>query len=243
VSPSTARAAARGDEIEDVAIRGLRRTIAERLQEAARRIPHFTYVEEVDATALEALRAHLNSTANGKPHLTLLPFLMRAIVAAIPLYPEVNARFDDESGVLHRHKAAHVGIATQTASGLMVPVVRHAEALDLWQAAAEIARLAEAARAGKAALADLAGSTITITSLGALGGLASTPIVNRPEVAIIGVNRIAERPVVLDGRVAVRRMMNLSSSFDHRIVDGAQAAGFIQRIKALLEQPATLFIA
>ena len=247
-SPAAAQGAARPaprDGIEDVAIVGLRRTIAERLQEAARRIPHFTYVEEVDVTALDELREHLNHPSEGpegRAHLTLLPFLMRAIVGAIAAHPQVNARFDDEAGVLHRYEAVHIGVATQTAAGLMVPVVRHAEALDLWQAAAEIVRLAAAARAGKIALQELAGSTITITSLGALGGLASTPVINRPEVAIVGVNRICERPVVRDGQIVVRKVMNLSSSFDHRIVDGWEAAAFIQRIKGLLEQPAILFI-
>ncbi len=236
--------ASRGED-EDIPVIGLRRTIAERLQEAARRIPHFAYVEEVDVTALEELRQQLNAAPevpDKRPHLTLLPFLMRAIVNAVAEHGRVNARFDDEAGILHRHQAVHMGIATQTAAGLMVPVVRHAEALDLWQAAAEIARLAEAARAGKTTLPELSGSTITITSLGRLGGLASTPIINRPEVAIIGVNRIVARPMVRAGQVVVRKMMNLSSSFDHRIVDGWEAAAFVQRVKGYLEQPATLFI-
>jgi 2-oxoisovalerate dehydrogenase E2 component (dihydrolipoyl transacylase) len=236
---------ARRDGVEEIAVIGLRRTIAERLQEAARRIPHFAYIEEVDVTALEELRQHLNTAPNApdkRPHLTLLPFLMRAIVNAVAEHRQVNARFDDAAGILHRYDAVHMGIATQTAAGLVVAVVRHAEALDLWRAAAEIARLAEAARAGKALPAELTGSTITITSLGRLGGLASVPIINRPEVAIIGVNRIAERPMVRGGQVAVRKMMNLSSSFDHRIVDGAEAAAFIQRVKGYLEQPAALFI-
>jgi 2-oxoisovalerate dehydrogenase E2 component (dihydrolipoyl transacylase) len=199
----------------------------------------------VDVTALEELRQHLNATPDvpdKRPRLTLLPFLVRAIVNAVAEHRQVNARFDDEAGILHRHDAVHMGIATQTAAGLMVPVVRHAEALDLWQTAVEIARLAEAARAGKAVPTELTGSTITITSLGRLGGLASTPIINRPEVAIIGINRIAERPMVRGGQVVVRKMMNLSSSFDHRIVDGWEAAAFIQRIKGYLEQPATSFI-
>jgi 2-oxoisovalerate dehydrogenase E2 component (dihydrolipoyl transacylase) len=237
--------AARLDGVEDIAILGLRRTIAERLQEAARRIPHFAYIEEVDVTALEELRHHLNAAPDApdkRPHLTVLPFLMRAIVRAVAEHRLLNARFDDEAGILHRHDPVHMGIATQTAAGLMVPVVRHAEALDLWQAAAEIARLAEAVRAGKALRDELTGSTITITSLGRLGGLASMPIINRPEVAIIGVNRIAERPMVRGGQVVVRNMMNLSSSFDHRIVDGSEAAAFIQCVKGYLEQPATLFI-
>jgi 2-oxoisovalerate dehydrogenase E2 component (dihydrolipoyl transacylase) len=236
---------ARRDRVEDIAVVGLRRTIAERLQEAARRIPHFAYIEEVDVTALEELRRYLNATPDvpdKRPHLTLLPFLMRAIVNAVAEHRQLNARFDDAAGILHRYDAVHMGIATQTASGLMVPVVRHAEALDLWQAAAEIARLAEAARAGKALPRELTGSTITISSLGRLGGVASMAIINRPEVAIIGVNRIAERPMVRGGQVVVRRMMNLSSSFDHRIVDGWDAAAFIQRIKGYLEQPAALFI-
>ena len=236
---------ARRDRVEDIPIVGLRRTIAERLQEAARRIPHFAYIEEVDVTALEELRQHLNTAPDApdkRPHLTLLPFLTRAIVNAVAEHRQLNARFDDTAGILHRYDAVHMGIATQTAAGLMVPVVRHAEALDLWQAAAEIARLAEAARAGKAMPAELTGSTITITSLGRLGGWASTPIINRPEVAVIGVNRIAERPMVRGGQVVVRKMMNLSSSFDHRIVDGWEAAAFIQRVKGDLEQPATLFI-
>ncbi|HTW53147.1 MAG TPA: dihydrolipoamide acetyltransferase family protein [Stellaceae bacterium] len=230
------------DEIEDVPLAGLRRAIAEHLQEAWRRIPHFAYVEAVDVTAVEDLRAHLNQTHAARGHLTLLPFLMRAIVRAVAEHPQVNARFDDAAGVLHRHRAVHIGIATQTPAGLTVPVVRHAERLDLWQAAAEIARLAEAARVAKAKREELTGSTITITSLGALGGLMATPVINHPEVAIVGVNRIDERPVVRDGQVAVRKMMNLSSSFDHRIVDGWEAASFIAKVKAYLEQPATLFI-
>jgi 2-oxoisovalerate dehydrogenase E2 component (dihydrolipoyl transacylase) len=237
--------AERRDGVEDIAILGLRRTIAERLQEAARHIPHFAFIEEVDVTAVEELRQHLNATPDvpdKRPRLTLLPFLVRAIVNAVAKHRQVNARFDDEAGILHRYDAVHMGIATQTAAGLMVPVVRHAEALDLWQTAVEIVRLAEAARAGKAVPTELTGSTITITSLGRLGGLASTPIINRPEVAIIGINRIAERPMVRGGQVVVRKMMNLSSSFDHRIVDGWEAAAFIQRIKGYLEQPATSFI-
>jgi len=237
-----ATGSARRDGVEHVPITGLRRIIAERLQQSKRQIPHFSYIEEVDVTALEELRAHLNAEAGERPRLTVLPFLMRAIVRAVVAHPQVNARFDDEKGVLHRHAAVHVGIATQTEAGLMVPVVRHAEALDPWQAAAEVARLAEAARAGKATRDELTGSTITVSSLGALGGLAATPVINYPEVAIVGVNRIAERPVVRDGDVVVRKMMNLSSSFDHRIVDGWEAASFIQRVKAYLEQPATLFI-
>jgi 2-oxoisovalerate dehydrogenase E2 component (dihydrolipoyl transacylase) len=231
-----------GDEVEDVPLVGLRRAIAEHMQEAWRRIPHFAYVEAVDVTALEELRAHLNETRKARGHLTLLPFLMRAIVLAVAEHPQVNARFDDAAGVLHRYRAVHLGIATQTPGGLTVPVVRHAERLDLWQAATEIARLAEAARTAKAKRDELTGSTITITSLGALGGLMATPVINHPEVAIVGVNRIDERPVVRGGQVTARKMMNLSSSFDHRIVDGWEAASFIAKVKAYLEQPATLFI-
>ena len=231
------------DEIEDIPLTGLRRAIAEHLQEAWRRIPHFAYIEAVDVTALEELRAHLNATRAARGHLTLLPFLMRAVVKAIAEHPQVNARFDDEAGVLHRYRAAHIGIATQTPAGLVVPVVRHAETLDLWQTAAELARLAEAARSARATREELTGSTITITSLGALGGLAATPVINHPEVAIVGVNRIDERPVVRGGQIVIRKMMNLSSSFDHRIVDGWEAASFVAKVKEYLEHPATLFIA
>jgi 2-oxoisovalerate dehydrogenase E2 component (dihydrolipoyl transacylase) len=224
-------------------VMGIRRKIAERMQEAKRRIPHFSYIEEVDVSALEDLRRELNEEHAGKrPRLTPLPFLMRALVRALPAHPEINARFDDEKGVVQRHAAVHIGIATQTPHGLMVPVVRHAEARDLWDCAAEAQRLAAAAREGKATRDELAGSTITITSLGALGGVASTPIINYPEVAIVGVNRIVERAVVRGGQVVVRRMMNLSSSFDHRVVDGWKAAEFIQALKRLLEQPAMLFM-
>jgi 2-oxoisovalerate dehydrogenase E2 component (dihydrolipoyl transacylase) len=238
----TQPALARRVGVEEVPIIGLRRAIAEHLQQSKRQIPHFSYIEEVDVTALEKLRAQLNARYEARGHLTLLPFLMRAIVNAVADHPQVNARYDDAAGVLHRHGAVHVGVATQTEGGLLVPVVRHAEALDLWQAASELRRLTETTRAGKAARDELTGSTITITSLGALGGLAATPVINYPEVAIVGVNRIAERPMVRDGQIAIRRMMNLSSSFDHRIVDGWEAAAFIQRIKELLEQPALLFI-
>ena len=241
-APTAAPMLARRDGAEEVPIIGLRRAIAEHLQQSKRQIPHFSYIEEVDVTELEELRAGLNTRHEARGHLTLLPFLMRAVVKAVEDHPQVNARYDDGAGVLHRHNAVHIGVATQTEGGLLVPVVRHAETLDLWQAASELRRLAEAARAGKAARDELSGSTITITSLGALGGLAATPVINYPEVAIVGVNRIADRPMVCDGQIAIRRMMNLSSSFDHRIVDGWQAAAFIQRIKQLLEQPALLFI-
>ncbi|HEX3864836.1 MAG TPA: dihydrolipoamide acetyltransferase family protein [Stellaceae bacterium] len=230
------------DGIDEVPIVGLRRAIAEHLQKSKRQIPHFSYVEEIDVTALEDLRGQLNTTYPERDHLTLLPFLMRAIVGAVTAHPQVNARYDDEAGVLQRHRGVHIGLATQTDGGLLVPVAHHAEALDLWQSAAELRRLAEAARAGKASREELTGSTITITSLGRLGGIAATPVINYPEVAIVGVNRIVERPMVVSGQIAIRKMMNLSSSFDHRIVDGWEAASFIQHVKRLLEQPAMLFI-
>ncbi|HRO61149.1 MAG TPA: dihydrolipoamide acetyltransferase family protein, partial [Burkholderiaceae bacterium] len=231
------------DDEEQVPIVGLRRRIAQKMQEAKRRIPHFSYVEEVDVTELEALRAQLNDRwADSRGKLTLLPLLIRALVLALRDYPQMNARFDDEAGIVTRYGAAHVGIATQTGMGLMVPVLRHAEALDPWGCAAGIARLAEAARSGRATREELGGSTITVTSLGALGGIASTPVINHPEVAIVGVNRIVERPVIRDGAVVARRMMNLSSSFDHRVVDGMHAAEFVQAIRASLECPAMLFV-
>ena len=230
------------DGVEEIRIIGLRRKIAERLQDAKRRIPHITYVEELDVTAIEELRAHLNAQDGDRARLTLLPFLMRAIVRSVAKFPHVNAHFDDAAGVLRRYRAVHIGVAAQTPSGLVVPVVRHVETLDLWQCARDIARLAEAARNGEATREELSGSTITLSSLGALGGVASTPIINAPEVAIVGVNRIVERPVVRHGQIVVRKMMNLSSSFDHRIVDGWDAASFIQEIKGLIEQPATLFM-
>ena len=228
---------------EDIKVIGLRRRIAEKMAESKRRIPHFGYVEEVDVTELEELRQHLNATHGAhRPRLTLLPFLMRALVKAAAAYPQVNARYDDEAEVVHRSGAVHIGVATQTPNGLMVPVVRHAEARDLWDAAAEIARLSKAARDGSASREELSGSTITITSLGPLGGVSHFPVINHPEVAILGPNKIIERPVVRGGQVVVRKMMNLSSAFDHRVVDGYDAAEFIQRIKALLERPATLFV-
>lgn len=231
------------DDEEAVLITGVRRRIAQRMQESARRIPHFSYVEEVDVSELERLRLQLNERWDGqRPHLTLLPLLVRALVLAVRRFPQVNARFDDEAGVLTRHGAVHVGIATQTEAGLMVPVLRHAEARDPWASAAEIARLAAAARAGHATRDELSGSTITITSLGALGGIASTPVINLPEVAIVGVNRIVLRPVMQGGAVVPRSMMNLSSSFDHRVIDGQVAAEFIQAVRAALESPALLFM-
>ena len=228
---------------ESVPVIGLRRKIAEKMQESKRRIPHFTYVEEVDITEVEALRAQLNAKwRSERGHLTLLPFIMRAIVRTLPDYPEINARFDDDAGTLTKFGAVHLGVATQTPAGLMVPVVRHAEARDLWSCGAEVARLAEAARSGKAQREELTGSTITITSLGPLGGIVTTPVINYPEVAIVGVNRAVERPMIRNGAVVPRLMMNLSSSFDHRIVDGLRAASFVQGVRAYLEAPATLFV-
>ena len=234
--------AERNDE-EAIPVIGLRRKIAQKMQDAKRRIPHFTYVEEIDVTELEALRAQLNAkwgAQRGK--LTLLPLLVRAVVVGVRDFPQINARFDDDAGTVVRHGAVHIGIATQTDAGLTVPVLRHAEARDLWSTAAEIARLAAAARTSKATRDELSGSTITITSLGALGGIVTTPVINHPEVAIVGVNRIVERPMIRDGAVVPRLMMNLSSSFDHRVVDGIDAARFVQALRAMLECPATLFV-
>jgi 2-oxoisovalerate dehydrogenase E2 component (dihydrolipoyl transacylase) len=239
---AAARYAERHEE-EAIPVVGLRRKIAQKMQESKRRIPHFTYVEEIDVSELEALRAQLNAKWGAeRGRLTLLPLLARAIVVAVREFPQVNAHFDDDKGIVTRYSAVHIGIATQTDAGLMVPVLHHAEARDLWSSAAEIARLADAARTAKAAREDLSGSTITITSLGALGGIVSTPVINHPEVAIVGVNRMVERPMIRGGAVVPRLMMNLSSSFDHRVVDGAVAAGFVQALRGLLECPASLFV-
>ena len=229
--------------VQHVKVIGLRRRIAEKMALAKSRIPHITYVEEVDVTALEDLRTALNASRRAdRPKLTLLPFLMRAMVKAIADQPHLNAIYDDEAGVVHQHGGVHIGIATQTGSGLMVPVVRHAEARDLWGCAAELNRLAEAAKAGLATREELSGSTITITSLGSMGGIVTTPVINHPEVAIIGVNKIVMRPVWDGASFIPRKMMNLSSSFDHRIIDGWDAAVFVQRIKTLLETPAMIFV-
>jgi 2-oxoisovalerate dehydrogenase E2 component (dihydrolipoyl transacylase) len=227
----------------EIKVIGLRRLIAERMSEAKRTIPHFTYVEEVDVTELESLRRHLNAALPaGAPGLTYLPLLVAALVRTLEAFPQCNVLHDAARGVLVRHAAVHVGIATQTADGLKVPVVRHAESLSLWQLGAEIRRVSEAARSNKARREELMGSTITVTSLGKLGGVASTPVINAPEVAIIGINKAVERPVVRDGAVVVRRIMNVSSSFDHRFVDGYDAAGMIQALKGFLENPASIFI-
>ena len=234
---------AKEEGVEDIKIFGLRRRIAERMQDAKRRIPHFAYVEEVDVTELETLRAELNAARDRAGHLTVLAFLVRALVKALAGHPGINAHFDDVEGVIRRFTSVHAGIATQTERGLLVPVIHHAETMDLWQIAAEIARLSQAARSGKASRDELTGSTITVTSLGALGGIAATPIINPPELAVIGVNRIAERPMAKGGAIVIRKMMNLSSSFDHRIVDGFEAAALIKSVKDCLEAPALLVAA
>lgn len=229
--------------VEEIKIVGMRRKIAEKMALAKSRIPHITYIEEVDVTALEELRAKLNGEKRAdRPKLTLLPFLMRAMVKAIAEQPQINALFDDDAGVIHRHGGVHIGIAAQTSAGLVVPVVRHAEARDLWACGVEVSRLAEAAKAGTATREELSGSTITITSLGAMGGVATTPVINYPEVAIIGVNKMMIRPVWDGTQFIPAKMMNLSSSFDHRVIDGWDAAVFIQRIKTLLETPALIFV-
>ncbi|WP_027146763.1 dihydrolipoamide acetyltransferase family protein [Mesorhizobium sp. WSM3626] len=248
--PQVAKASglARNDAIEDIKLVGLRRKIAEKMTLSKSRIPHITYVEEIDVTALEELRAALNKekrAAKGgaeRPKLTLLPFLMRAMVKAIADQPQLNSLFDDEAGIIHQHGGIHIGIAAQTPSGLVVPVVKHAEARDIWECGAEVARLAEAAKSGTATRDELSGSTITITSLGAMGGVATTPVINHPEVAIIGVNKMMVRPLWDGTQFIPRKMMNLSSSFDHRVIDGWDAAVFVQRIKALLETPALIFV-
>jgi 2-oxoisovalerate dehydrogenase E2 component (dihydrolipoyl transacylase) len=230
-------------DVTEIRVVGLRRRIAEKMALSKQRIPHITIVEETDVTALEELRTALNKRhAAERPKLTLLPFLMRAIVRAVAEQPALNALFDDEAGIVRQHAGVHIGIATQTPAGLIVPVVGHAEARDLWDCAAEVARLAERARDGTATRDELSGSTITITSLGPLGAIATTPVINYPEVAIVGVNRMAVRPMWDGVGFVPRKMMNLSSSFDHRVIDGWDAAVFVQRLKELLETPAMLFV-
>jgi 2-oxoisovalerate dehydrogenase E2 component (dihydrolipoyl transacylase) len=230
-------------ETTEIKVIGVRRVIAERMSEAKRTIPHFAYVEEVDVTELEALRVHLNSKqARSEPGLTYLPLVIMALSRALESFPQCNVLYDSARGVLVRHRAVHVGIATQTPDGLKVPVVRNAQALSLGELAAAIRQVSDRARTNKATREELTGSTITVTSLGKLGGIASTPVINSPEVAIIGLNKAVDRPVVHNGAVAVRRIMNLSSSFDHRFVDGYDAAAMIQALKELLEHPATIFI-
>ena len=235
-------AAAPSTTVREIKIIGLRRIIAERMAAAKREIPHFAYVEEIDITELEALRKHLNGSRDAAERLTLLPFLGLALVKALNEFPQCNVTHDKDRNLLLQHEAVHLGVATQTPDGLKVPVVKHAEMRSMDDLAAEIRRVSLAARDNSAKKSELSGSTITITSLGKLGGIASTPVINSPEVAIIGVNRAVERPVVFNGQVAVRLMMNLSSSFDHRFVDGYDAAAMIQRIREMLEHPATIFL-
>jgi 2-oxoisovalerate dehydrogenase E2 component (dihydrolipoyl transacylase) len=241
--PPSSAAASPTPETTEIKVIGVRRLIAERMSEAKRNIPHFAYVEEVDVTELEALRQHLNAKlAKGEPSLTYLPLVVLALTRTLESFPQCNVLYDAARGVLVRHRAVHVGIATQTPDGLKVPVVRNAHVLSLWDLAADIRRVSERARSNKATREELVGSTITVTSLGKLGGIASTPVINAPEVAIIGLNKAVDRPVVHEGAVIVRRIMNLSSSFDHRFVDGYDAAAMIQTLKDLLEHPATIFI-
>ena len=228
---------------EDIKVIGLRRKIADGMMSSYSTIPHFSYFEEVDVTELESLRQHLNATRpEGAPKLTYLPFIMQALVKALAQRPECNALYDDEAGVVTRHEAINLGIATQTDRGLYVPVVKHVEAMDIWQSAAEMGRVTQATRDGKAGVDDLTGSTFTITSLGRLGGLGATPIINKPEVGILGVHNAKDRAVVKDGHVVVRRIMNLSSSWDHRVVDGHDGASLVQLVKSYLEHPATIFM-
>ncbi|HEX8624213.1 MAG TPA: dihydrolipoamide acetyltransferase family protein [Allosphingosinicella sp.] len=225
---------------ETVKVVGLRRKIAENMQEAKRRIPHFTLVEEYDVTALEQTRAMMNSDRGGNPKLTLLPFLITAMARTLAEYPQINTRYDDDENLLHRSGAVHMGMATQTPNGLMVPVIRNAERFSIWDIAREILRLSEAARTGKASREELSGSTITISSLGPMGGIASTPVINRPEVAILAVNKVEEKVVPIDGELEIRKRMNLSLSCDHRVVDGWDAANFMQDLKKLVENPLKL---
>ena len=240
---SAGRSSAKLTGTNEIKVIGLRRKIAEKMQTAKRHIPHFTYVEEMDVTELEALRKHLNDhRMPNQPKLTVLPFLMQALVKVLRDFPEVNATFDDEAGVITRYEGAHIGIATQTDNGLMVPVVRHAESLDIWESASEVVRLSQATRGNSAKMDELTGSSITITSLGALGGVVSTPVINHPEVAIIGINKMMEKLVMENGNVTQRLVMNISTSCDHRVVDGFVAAQAMQSYKALLEHPATIFM-
>ncbi|GGB66580.1 dihydrolipoamide acetyltransferase family protein [Blastomonas aquatica] len=226
---------------EEIRVIGMRKRIAQNMAESKRNIPHFTYVEEIDVTAMEDMRSQMNAGRGDRPKLTALPILIAAICKTLRDYPMLNARYDDEANVVTRSGAVHLGIATQTDAGLMVPVLRGAECLSVWDMASEIARLADAARSGKAKSEELSGSTLTLTSLGPLGGIATTPVINRPEVAIIGPNKIVERPMVVDGQVVIRKMMNLSISCDHRVVDGYDAASFVQALKRRIETPIYIF--
>ena len=242
-SPVGAMAKTELNGTEDIKVIGLRRKIADSMMASYSSIAHFSYFEEVDITALEDLRQHLNSTRpEGAPKLTYLPFIMQALVKALRESPECNALYDDEANVVTRHQAINLGIATQTDRGLYVPVVKHVEAMDIWQSAAEMVRVTSATRDGKANADELSGSTFTITSLGRLGGLGATPIINKPEVGILGVHNAKERAVARNGQVVIRRMMNLSSSWDHRVVDGHDGATLVQRVKTYLENPATIFM-
>jgi 2-oxoisovalerate dehydrogenase E2 component (dihydrolipoyl transacylase) len=243
ISPAAVSRRPYGSHTTEIQMVGMRRRIAEKMVVSNTQIPHFSYIEEVDITELESLRDHLNSTrTDGQPKLTYLPFIMLSVSRALSRFPQLNAHYDDKRKVITRFEAVHLGIATQTDRGLCVPVVRHAEAMDLWQAAREMRRITEAARNHSISRDDLAGSTFTVTSLGRMGGLAATPIINHPEVAILGINQAIDRPVVHHGQIAVRRILHLSASFDHRVVDGADGATFIQCIKDYLEHPATIFI-
>lgn len=226
---------------EPIKVIGMRRRIAENMAASKRNIPHFTYVEEIDVTLLEAMRADLNANRGDRPKLTLLPLIIVAVCKAIPDFPMINARYDDEAGIVTRHGSVHLGMATQTDAGLMVPVIRDAQDRNVWQLASEIRRLSDAARSGKAKSEELSGSTLTLTSLGPLGGIATTPVINRPEVAIIGPNRVIERPVIRDGEIVAAKLMNLSISCDHRVVDGWDAASYVQALRKLLETPVLLF--
>ena len=237
------RGRAPDQSVHEVRMTGLRRRIAQKMSLSKSRIPHYAIVEEVDVTALEDLRSELNAgAAAGRPRLTVLPFLMKAMARAVQRHPEINAVYDEEAETIRQYGGVHVGVATQTDSGLMVPVVRHVEALSVWDCAAEVARLAEAARTGQARSDELSGSTITLTSLGPLGAIATTPVINHPEVAIVGVNKIAIRPHWDGHQFVPRKMMNLSCSFDHRVVDGYNAAEFVRDLKTLLESPAMIFV-
>jgi 2-oxoisovalerate dehydrogenase E2 component (dihydrolipoyl transacylase) len=243
ISPAALPRRPYGSHTTEIQMVGLRRRIAEKMVVSNTQIPHFSYIEEVDVTELDSLREHLNeSRTDGHPKLTYLPFIMLSVSRALGRFPQLNAHYDDKREVITRFEAVHLGIATQTDRGLCVPVVRHAEAMDLWQAAREMRHITEAARNHTIARDDLAGSTFTVTSLGRMGGLAATPIINHPEVAILGINKAADRPVVHNGQIAVRRILHLSASFDHRVVDGADGATFIQCITDYLEHPATIFI-
>ena len=226
---------------EPIKVIGMRRRIAENMQASKRHIPHFTYVDEIDVTAIEAVRADMNANRGNRPKLTLLPLIIVAICRTLPEFPMLNARYDDEAGIVTRYGAVHLGMATQTDAGLMVPVIRDAQDKNIWQLASEIARLAEAARNGSAKSEELSGSTLTVTSLGPLGGIATTPVINRPEVAIIGPNKIVERPVFVGDNIEARKLMNLSISCDHRVVDGWDAASYVQALKKLIETPVLLF--